>query len=234
MVEHVGIERLGEYFDRCVPRAQTWRIVSQSRNRQCRGCAVSWHPRSVWRRLWKRDQFIRRYVFPDGDLVSVSAVLSSAEGQGFEMRDVESLARALSDDASPLGAPSRGTRSGSARRDGRRHVSRVAALHVSGGPRISHRTDQRDSIITGEARRRRACRGAANARRSLRLTRVASGRQRARPEAMGARQTARAETESDRRLHRRWRRNRRLGRGGCIGLVSGLFNCAATCVARDR
>jgi cyclopropane-fatty-acyl-phospholipid synthase len=45
----------------------------------------------VWRRLWKRDQFIRRYVFPDGDLVPSAAVLAAAEGQGFEVRDVESL-----------------------------------------------------------------------------------------------------------------------------------------------
>ena len=45
----------------------------------------------LWRRLWKRDQFIRRYVFPDGDLVPSSAVIRSAEGAGFELRDVESL-----------------------------------------------------------------------------------------------------------------------------------------------
>jgi cyclopropane-fatty-acyl-phospholipid synthase len=35
--------------------------------------------------------FISRYVFPDGDLVSVSATLRYAEEAGFEVRDLESL-----------------------------------------------------------------------------------------------------------------------------------------------
>jgi cyclopropane-fatty-acyl-phospholipid synthase len=45
----------------------------------------------VWHWLWKRDQFIRRYVFPDGDLVPVATVIASAEREGLELRDVESL-----------------------------------------------------------------------------------------------------------------------------------------------
>jgi len=41
--------------------------------------------------LWKRDQFLDKYVFPDGRLVSLASLLRSAERAGFETRDVESL-----------------------------------------------------------------------------------------------------------------------------------------------
>jgi cyclopropane-fatty-acyl-phospholipid synthase len=43
------------------------------------------------RRLWKRDQFIDKYVFPDAKLVPLASVIRSAERVGFETRDVESL-----------------------------------------------------------------------------------------------------------------------------------------------
>jgi cyclopropane-fatty-acyl-phospholipid synthase len=42
-------------------------------------------------RLWRRDAFIDKYVFPEGRLVPVSHVIASAERVGFELRDVESL-----------------------------------------------------------------------------------------------------------------------------------------------
>jgi len=42
-------------------------------------------------RLWKRNAFIEKYVFPDGKLVPVAHVVASAERVGFELRDVESL-----------------------------------------------------------------------------------------------------------------------------------------------
>ena len=41
--------------------------------------------------LWKRDQFIDKYVFPDAKLVPLASVIRSAERAGFETRDVESL-----------------------------------------------------------------------------------------------------------------------------------------------
>jgi cyclopropane-fatty-acyl-phospholipid synthase len=37
------------------------------------------------------DSFIRRYVFPDGDLVTVTQAIAAAESAGFEVRDVENL-----------------------------------------------------------------------------------------------------------------------------------------------
>jgi cyclopropane-fatty-acyl-phospholipid synthase len=45
----------------------------------------------IGRWLWKRDQFIDKYVFPDAKLVPLASVLRSAEAAGFEVRDVESL-----------------------------------------------------------------------------------------------------------------------------------------------
>ena len=42
-------------------------------------------------RMWKRDAFIDKYVFPEGKLVPISHVVASAERVGFELRDVESL-----------------------------------------------------------------------------------------------------------------------------------------------
>jgi cyclopropane-fatty-acyl-phospholipid synthase len=45
----------------------------------------------IGRWLWKRDQFIDKYVFPDAKLVPLASVVRSAEAAGFEVRDVESL-----------------------------------------------------------------------------------------------------------------------------------------------
>jgi cyclopropane-fatty-acyl-phospholipid synthase len=42
-------------------------------------------------RLWRRDQFIERYVFPESQLVPAGHIVASAEQSGFELRDVESL-----------------------------------------------------------------------------------------------------------------------------------------------
>jgi len=82
MVEHVGRERLGEYF-RCAYRALregglflNHGIVQQGRDGK--GYRAS-------------DDFIGRYVFPDGDLVPVDVTTRAAESVGFEVRDVENL-----------------------------------------------------------------------------------------------------------------------------------------------
>lgn len=47
--------------------------------------------RRVGRVLWRRGEFIDRYVFPDGELVPFGTVASAAERAGFETRDVEAL-----------------------------------------------------------------------------------------------------------------------------------------------
>lgn len=43
------------------------------------------------RRLWGMGRFIDRYVFPDGELVTLATAVGAGEAAGFETRDVESL-----------------------------------------------------------------------------------------------------------------------------------------------
>jgi len=81
MVEHVGRERLATYFQTAYSALRdgglflNHGIAQQSRDGK--GYRVS--------------GFMDRYVFPDGDLVSVDATLRGAEAAGFEIRDVENL-----------------------------------------------------------------------------------------------------------------------------------------------
>jgi cyclopropane-fatty-acyl-phospholipid synthase len=82
MVEHVGRERLDEYFRVAYAALApgglflNHGIVAQTRDGK--GYRMG-------------NDFIGRYVFPDSDLLSVDATLRAAEGAGFEVRDVENL-----------------------------------------------------------------------------------------------------------------------------------------------
>ena len=91
MREHVGAARLPAYF------AAVHRVlrpgglfldhgIVRGGSFEQRG-AVTW----LTRRLWRRDAFIQRYVFPDGELVPLGALLGDAERTGLEVRDVENL-----------------------------------------------------------------------------------------------------------------------------------------------
>lgn len=91
MVEHVGHTRLPDYF------GAAFRVLTPGGlflNHGIVSLETS-KRRSMldplWRRIWQRDQFIQRYVFPDGRLVPAVDIIGSAEAQGFELRDVESL-----------------------------------------------------------------------------------------------------------------------------------------------
>jgi cyclopropane-fatty-acyl-phospholipid synthase len=91
MVEHVGAERLRDYF------AAAHRVLRPGGLFLNHGIVsvVDARPATrltaLARRLWRRDEFIRKYVFPDGRLVPAAAVIAAAEAAGFETRDVESL-----------------------------------------------------------------------------------------------------------------------------------------------
>jgi cyclopropane-fatty-acyl-phospholipid synthase len=91
MVEHVGEERLRDYFSslyRALAPGGLFLnhgIVSEAAARP-RG-----RMERLERTLWRRDAFIDQYVFPDGDLVPFRSVITSGESAGFETRDVESL-----------------------------------------------------------------------------------------------------------------------------------------------
>lgn len=80
MFEHVGREKLEEYF------AQAWRILRPGGVFLNHGIACKEGlPAS------NRPTFSDRYVFPDGELVPIHVTLEVAEKAGFEVRDVENL-----------------------------------------------------------------------------------------------------------------------------------------------
>lgn len=91
MVEHVGLTHLPVYFESAYRALKpgglfmNHGIVSLSEGR----------PRSVgeriFRKFWRADAFIDKYVFPDGKLTATYSVISAAEAAGFEVRDMESL-----------------------------------------------------------------------------------------------------------------------------------------------
>jgi cyclopropane-fatty-acyl-phospholipid synthase len=82
MVEHVGRERLPEYF------AVAYRALRDGGLFLNHGITSQSRDGKGWRA--GRD-FIGRYVFPDGDLVALDTTLRAAESAGFEVRDVENL-----------------------------------------------------------------------------------------------------------------------------------------------
>ena len=79
MFEHVGSERLAEYFT-------VLKSVLPDHGRLLNH-AIS----SVGGSRIDKNSFIGRYVFPDGELIDVGEVVLAMERAGFEVRDVESL-----------------------------------------------------------------------------------------------------------------------------------------------
>jgi cyclopropane-fatty-acyl-phospholipid synthase len=80
MAEHVGAENLGTYF------RTMFRLLKP-------GGVFLNHAigEGVRARPTRGGSFIQEYVFPDSDLQRIPAVLSAAEGAGFEVRDIENL-----------------------------------------------------------------------------------------------------------------------------------------------
>lgn len=82
MVEHVGRERLHDYFGAAFRALRPGGLFLNhgisAQTRDGKGFRAG------------RD-FMGKYVFPDGDLVALDAMLRAAESSGFEVRDVENL-----------------------------------------------------------------------------------------------------------------------------------------------
>ncbi|MGE5190223.1 MAG: class I SAM-dependent methyltransferase [Gemmatimonadota bacterium] len=80
MFEHVGAARLPEYFGRA------WRLLRPGGVflNHAIASSLAVPPR-------RGPSFVDRHVFPDGELLPVSATLAAAESVGFEVRDAESL-----------------------------------------------------------------------------------------------------------------------------------------------
>ncbi|HZK78668.1 MAG TPA: cyclopropane-fatty-acyl-phospholipid synthase family protein [Gemmatimonadaceae bacterium] len=91
MVEHVGEAKLAEYFE------SAYRVLKSRGLFLNHGIVSLSDPRPItvreraFRKLWRADAFIDKYVFPDGKLYALHKVISAAERMGFETRDVESL-----------------------------------------------------------------------------------------------------------------------------------------------
>lgn len=83
MFEHVGLRRLTEYFS-------ALRALLRDEGRLLNH-AISRPDGNGGRAHFARRSFIDRYVFPDGELHEVGAVVSAMQECGFEVRDVESL-----------------------------------------------------------------------------------------------------------------------------------------------
>jgi cyclopropane-fatty-acyl-phospholipid synthase len=80
MFEHVGLDRLAEYFgDLRGLLRPGGRLLNHGISRP------------PGRSRFERRSFVERYVFPDGELHEVGGVISAMQQQGFEVRDLESL-----------------------------------------------------------------------------------------------------------------------------------------------
>lgn len=91
MVEHVGLEKLPVYFA-ALRRALAPGGLLLNHGIVSLGAARPTTVRDrIEYRLWRRGAFVHQYVFPDGDLAPLHAVIAAAEAAGFETRDAESL-----------------------------------------------------------------------------------------------------------------------------------------------
>jgi cyclopropane-fatty-acyl-phospholipid synthase len=82
MAEHVGIDRIPGYVARLHELLRPGgRLLHH---------AIAWN---AGEREWDHDTFIARYVFPDGELLSLAAMVGALERGGLEVLDVEALRR---------------------------------------------------------------------------------------------------------------------------------------------
>lgn len=79
MCEHVGQKKIDDYFD------HVHHMLVEGGLFLNHGITSSMHAKK------KRSSFIDRYVFPDGELLTLSEMVRAAEEAGFEVRDVENL-----------------------------------------------------------------------------------------------------------------------------------------------
>lgn len=92
MVEHVGRANLPVYFERLFKYLKPGGLLLNHGIVHSSGGNHKTKIRDrVFERLWGDNAFINTYVFPDGELPQLSEVIATAEAEGFETRDAESL-----------------------------------------------------------------------------------------------------------------------------------------------
>ena len=89
MFEHVGRRQLAAYFRAALRATRPGGLFLNHGIVSLAGAHDD--PAGAPRRLRRKGEFMRRYVFPDGELVALATALEAAEGVGFEIRDLESL-----------------------------------------------------------------------------------------------------------------------------------------------
>ena len=89
MVEHVGKAKLPEYFQSAWQGLKPGGLFLNHGITAAARDIGSSNP--LDRYVFQRGAFIRKYVFPDGDLIPLADNLIAAERVGFEVRDVENL-----------------------------------------------------------------------------------------------------------------------------------------------
>jgi len=82
MFEHVGLSQLGVYF------ARLRRLLRPGGRLLNHGIS---RPPNHGRTRFRRNSFIDRYVFPDGELHEIGGVVSTIQERGLEVRHIESL-----------------------------------------------------------------------------------------------------------------------------------------------
>jgi len=94
MAEHVGRAQIATYFNAAYRLTREGGIFLN----HCivdNGASPRATPKQPMRwatdRLWRRSEFIDRYVFPDFNLLPLGELVSEGEKAGFEIRDIENL-----------------------------------------------------------------------------------------------------------------------------------------------
>lgn len=95
MAEHVGRSQIATYFDAAFRLTKEGGIFLNHcivDNGQSPRALLTRRPRR-WTadRLWRRSEFIDRYVFPDFNLLPLGELLTAGERAGFDARDIENL-----------------------------------------------------------------------------------------------------------------------------------------------
>jgi cyclopropane-fatty-acyl-phospholipid synthase len=86
MMEHVGSERLDAYFEAMFHATRPGGLFLNHAI-----AALPNHRKTIPWLSREGGGFIRRYIFPDSELIPVARVTEAAEKAGFEVRDLESL-----------------------------------------------------------------------------------------------------------------------------------------------
>ena len=89
MVEHVGRAKMGQYFEAAWQGLRPGGLFLNHGISSAAKDAGASNP--LDRYVFQRGAFLRKYVFPDGELMPIGEMLGYAERVGFEVRDVESL-----------------------------------------------------------------------------------------------------------------------------------------------